>query len=133
MLPHALDVTRFEDEIIVPLFGFADRAAYYRDASSVHYVARVRTPTLFFASADDPFIRVHPHAACSTNPATILALTERGGHCAFLEGLLPTGHTRMTKSVAQFFAAALALSPGASPLAPHGRDMGSPYALRGRL
>jgi hypothetical protein len=37
MLPHALDVTHFEEKILLPMFGFADRAAYYRDASSVHY------------------------------------------------------------------------------------------------
>jgi hypothetical protein len=36
----------------------------------------VRTPTLFLASADDPFIRHHPVTACAANPATILALTQ---------------------------------------------------------
>jgi predicted alpha/beta-fold hydrolase len=42
--------------MLLPFFGFKDRMEYYADASSIRRIPHIRTPMLFFASEDDPFI-----------------------------------------------------------------------------
>ena len=47
---------------------------------------------------------------CAANPYMICALTNNGGHCGFLEGMLPFGHgNRMTRTVLEYFEAVLEL------------------------
>lgn len=110
LLPKFYDITHLEDMIIVPVYGYSSREEYYRDSSSINYIHRIQTPTLFFASTDDPFIRTHPERECAANPYTICALTEKGGHCGFMDGVFPfSGDTLMTRVVQEFFHANLDL------------------------
>jgi len=109
LLPYMQNMMHVEEKLICPLFGFESREEYYRNASSIHRIPHIRTPMLFYASADDPFIRRHPEKECASNPYTICALTKHGGHCAFMDGILPVGHTRMTKTVREYFEATLHL------------------------
>ena len=50
---------------------------------------------MLLLSQDDPFLGVLPDAECSLNPFTLLAVTARGGHVAFLQGMMPLGTSYM--------------------------------------
>ena len=66
--------------------GYADRRAYYADAATRKAIPHVtRTPLLFVSSADDPFLGELPLEEIEKNPRTALVVTERGGHCAFVD------------------------------------------------
>ena len=60
-------------------------AEYYEDGGSLRYIPLLRTPSLFVVSRDDPFLGALPLAEVAANPNTFLAVTERGGHVAFLQ------------------------------------------------
>jgi abhydrolase domain-containing protein 1/3 len=59
------------------LSRYTDVEEYYVDGSSEGYVPLIKTPTLYLASADDPFVGRLPIAECSANPHTVLAVTSR--------------------------------------------------------
>lgn len=77
-------IQHYDARAVAALFGYADAAAYYDDASSLAHIPGVRTPTLYLAARDDPFLGKLPTDLVAANPATALAVTDRGGHCAFL-------------------------------------------------
>jgi hypothetical protein len=52
-----------------------------------------------------------PTAECRGNPATVLATTRRGGHCAHLQGLRLSGPTYMEDAAVGFFRAVLRADP----------------------
>ena len=56
---------------------YTDTEQYYTDGSSEGYMPLIRTPTLYLASQDDPFVGRLPIAECSANPNTVLAVTSR--------------------------------------------------------
>ena len=58
------------------------------DGSSQHHIQGIRTPSLFLVSRDDAFLGLLPVAECMANPHTALAVTQYGGHVAWLEGTL---------------------------------------------
>ena len=62
---------------------------------------------------DDPFVGEIPVAQCAANPHTLLAVTARGGHVAFLQGLWPLGTAYMDTAVTQFLGSVLKLRAGA--------------------
>ncbi|MEW5317053.1 MAG: hypothetical protein WDW38_008384 [Sanguina aurantia] len=66
-------------------FGYQTRSSYYDDANSLSYLPHIKTPTLVLTSQDDPFLGVLPDQECVANPHTLLAVTEKGGHVAFLQ------------------------------------------------
>lgn len=77
----------YDRVVTAPLHGFADELDYWRRASCLPYLARVRVPTLLLSALDDPFV---PPAALP-DPArlpanVVLEVTERGGHVGFVEG-----------------------------------------------
>lgn len=79
-------VQHYDERVVAKLFGYADAAAYYDDAATEAALPRIVAPTLFVSAADDPFMGRLPVSAVAANPATALAVTQRGGHCAFLTG-----------------------------------------------
>lgn len=78
----------FDDAATAPIHGFAGAEDYYTRSSSVHYLERIRIPTLLLHAADDPFLPAphFPHAQVAANPDLTAVLTERGGHVGFIEG-----------------------------------------------
>lgn len=44
-----------------------------------------------------------PDVECANNPNTLLVVTARGGHVAFLQGMWPFGTSFMDLAVMQFF------------------------------
>ena len=101
-------IQHYDERVVARLFGFESAGAYYDDASTFAAVPRIAAPTLFLSSADDPFLGALPAAeVIASNPATALAVTARGGHCAFLGARAPLGRAWADDVVAQWAAAAL--------------------------
>ena len=74
------------------LFGFASAAEYHRQTNPMEVMHGIRVPLLVLNSADDPVCvveNVHEHLdVVETVPDTLIALTARGSHGAFFEGVL---------------------------------------------
>ena len=80
-------VSHVDDAASARANGYADREAYYADAATAKAIPHVtQTPLLFVSAADDPFLGDVPFGEIERNPRTALVVTERGGHCAFLDG-----------------------------------------------
>lgn len=78
----------FDDVATGPLHGFKDAEDYYTRCSSMHYAARIATPTLCISAADDPFIPrvLLPEFERAKSEAVKLLVSERGGHVGFVYG-----------------------------------------------
>ncbi|CAL5218897.1 g638 [Coccomyxa viridis] len=98
-------LSQIDEAIICKIFGYSSTEEYYRDGSSQHYIPHITTPALFLCAEDDPFLGRLPVEECSANPNTILAVTARGGHVAFIDGLWPFGKAWMDSVVVDFFSA----------------------------
>ena len=47
-------LVQIEEKIIAPLFGFKDRNDYHNKASCIHSIPKIKIPTVFMHSKDDP-------------------------------------------------------------------------------
>ena len=86
-------VFELDDRITGPSFGFTGAEHYYRTQSANQFLDRIRVPTLFIASKDDPLVPFHiyDHPAFRQNPCLHLLATEYGGHVGFIA----RGHPRL--------------------------------------
>jgi predicted alpha/beta-fold hydrolase len=84
-LDAAVTLHQFDSHMTCKALGFADAKSYYAAGASANFIPRVRTPMLFVAAEDDPFLGALPLRECLSNPHTALALTSAGGHCAHLQ------------------------------------------------
>jgi uncharacterized protein len=95
--PAALDRVRtlwdFDDVVTAPVHGFHDALDYYTRSSSIHYLARIRVPTLLLSALDDPFLPPEVlgdvRSIAQHNPALELEFVRRGGHVGFISGRVP--------------------------------------------
>jgi predicted alpha/beta-fold hydrolase len=95
--PAALDRVRtlwdFDDAVTAPLHGFRDALDYYSQSSSIHFLSRIRVPTLLLSAVDDPFlppeVLEEVRAIARGNPALELEFVPRGGHVGFVSGRVP--------------------------------------------
>ncbi len=90
---HARTLWDFDDRFTAPLHGFSSAADYYTRASSLQFLAGIRTPTLLLSAVDDPFL---PSAVldevreiATKNSAIIIEFPDRGGHVGFTAGHIP--------------------------------------------
>ena len=76
----------FDDAVTGPLHGFQGAADYFTRASSGPFISRIRTPTLLFQAADDPFVpaRTIPWAAAHASGCVTLDVRAHGGHVGFV-------------------------------------------------
>lgn len=79
-------VREFDETYTAPHFGFRSAEDYYRRASAMRVIDRVRLPTLVITAEDDPFVPSQPFrdAKLTTNPHVELRLCKHGGHCGFV-------------------------------------------------
>ncbi|KAK6464730.1 Alpha/Beta hydrolase protein [Scheffersomyces coipomensis] len=72
----------FDDLFTSKLFGFNSADEYYRHASPVQRLLKVRVPTVILSSKDDPItgFRTLPINEVKLNPYTTLVTTTTGGH-----------------------------------------------------
>jgi predicted alpha/beta-fold hydrolase len=93
----ALDRVRtlwdFDDAVTAPLHGFRDARDYYSRSSSIHFLSRIRVPTLLLSALDDPFLPPEVldevRSIAAGNPALELEFVRRGGHVGFVSGRVP--------------------------------------------
>jgi len=86
-------IRQFDDVYTAPHHGFGDAANYYRQASALRVVDRIRMPTLILTAADDPFVppSQFDEPAVRRNPNITVVVSRHGGHCGFIEEPAP-GH-----------------------------------------
>jgi uncharacterized protein len=80
-------VRQFDEAFTAPHHGFRDASDYYYRASAMRVIDRIRVPTLILTAEDDPFVPSVPFRdpAVTRNPHITLAITDTGGHCAYVE------------------------------------------------
>ena len=77
----------FDERITAPLHGFKNANAYYQEASALHYLSTIATPTLIIHALDDPFMM--PQAVPGVDVLSkdiMLELSAKGGHVGFITG-----------------------------------------------
>jgi uncharacterized protein len=79
-------VREFDAAFTAPYFGFLSAEDYYRRASSMRVIDRIRIPALVITAQDDPFVPPEPFRdpRVTGNPSIDLRLCEHGGHCGFV-------------------------------------------------
>ncbi len=79
----------FDDAITAQAHGFADAGDYYRRASALPLLHKVRKPLLIIHAKDDPFMSDEVIPREEQLSATITyQLTQHGGHVGFVGGTL---------------------------------------------
>jgi predicted alpha/beta-fold hydrolase len=83
-LPSTMSLRRFDDLCTAPRCGFADALDYYRRASSLPLIPRIKIPAFILTARDDPFIAVEAFEELKVDGNVDVQITERGGHLGFL-------------------------------------------------
>ncbi|HRR25150.1 MAG TPA: alpha/beta fold hydrolase [Acidobacteriota bacterium] len=86
-LRHIRTIQEFDELVTAPLSGFPSAATYYREASSVDVLHRIRVPTLIIHADDDPLLPYDPllRQDVAKNPFLAVWITNGGGHVGFIE------------------------------------------------
>ena len=82
--PKRLTMRLFDEHYTAPRGGFADAMDYYRRASSLPNIPRIRVPTFILSARDDPFIAVPPLEQLAGHAKLHIQLVAKGGHLGFL-------------------------------------------------
>ncbi|HET9426276.1 MAG TPA: hydrolase [Gemmatimonadaceae bacterium] len=92
-LARARTIEDFDDAVTGPIHGFEGSHDYYTQSSSIHFLTRIRKPTLLVSAEDDPFL---PKAVldrarnvAASNDMLTVEVTRHGGHVGFLAGSIP--------------------------------------------
>lgn len=86
----------FDESIIVPMHGFDDVDAYYREVSAGPHLPNVHVPTLILHAEDDPMVKidtVRPWLG-GASPNVCTKISRHGGHLGWLSGLDEESWTR---------------------------------------
>jgi hypothetical protein len=98
-----------------PFAGYPTPAAYYAASNPMPVASGIRVPLLTLNAEDDP-VCVHQNVLdhvplVEALPDAVLAVTRRGGHCAFYDGLWrPTSFAE--RVIVEWLAAVEATRPG---------------------
>ncbi|KAJ2809527.1 hypothetical protein H4R20_000029 [Coemansia guatemalensis] len=81
----------FDNLVTAPVYGHEDCWSYYKAASSVESVDKIRRPFLAINATDDPVTTFKgvPVDKFRSNPNTALAIVNHGGHLGFFTGVSP--------------------------------------------
>ncbi len=87
VLGRIRSIRAFDDAYTAPFHGFNDAADYYRRASAMRVIDKIRVPALIITAADDPFVPPAPFRdpSVTSNPNITVIVTPQGGHCGFVE------------------------------------------------
>lgn len=75
----------FDDVFTGPLHGFTGAKDYYEQCSSIHFLSKIKTPTLVINALNDPFLSDHcfPKALASQLDNVFMEFPDTGGHVGF--------------------------------------------------
>jgi uncharacterized protein len=105
----------FDRAITAPLHGFKDEDEYYAKCGCGQFLAGIRIPALIIRAVDDPFFRNDiPYEAVAKNPHIKGLFPVHGGHCGFIEGILPATHIDWAQKTGAEWVNNLFLGRGAS-------------------
>jgi predicted alpha/beta-fold hydrolase len=82
--PPRLSLRDFDDLYTAPAWGFASALDYYRQASALSYIPRIRVPTLILTARDDPFIAPEPFEEVKPAEVVTIRMVPHGGHLGYL-------------------------------------------------
>jgi uncharacterized protein len=82
--PRRLTLRLFDDLYTAPRSGFDNAGHYYRTASSLPLLPKIKVPTFILTARDDPFIAVEPFETASVGPHVQIKIADKGGHLGFL-------------------------------------------------
>ena len=79
----------FDERYTAPIHGFSSAEDYWRRASSLPYLHRIRIPTLLVNARNDPFLspRCSPVSIAENSPVFFLETPSDGGHVGFTSAL----------------------------------------------
>lgn len=111
----------FDDALTAPLHGFADAQDYYDQSSSIHYLDRIRVPTLLLSARDDPFLPTEVldrvREVATRNAALTVDFVEKGGHAGFVSGRNPLRPVYyLERRTGEFFSDAVRMAAERRPL-----------------
>ena len=105
-LARARKLWDFDEVVTAPHFGFRDARDYYRQASSLPYLSRIRVPTLIIQAQDDPFIPFTPFAELPKLEHVAVLAPPHGGHVGFWQPRRNGGDNYWAEQVAVDYCAA---------------------------
>ncbi len=75
----------FDNEFTAPLHGFDNALDYYTQCSAIHFVDKIKVPTLIVNALNDPFLdqKAYQANALHQNPYLHFETPHRGGHVGF--------------------------------------------------
>jgi uncharacterized protein len=75
----------FDDRYTAPIHGFKNAIDYYTRSSSIHFLPKIKVPTLIVSALNDPFLsrECFPSKEEYNNPLISFETSARGGHCGF--------------------------------------------------
>jgi predicted alpha/beta-fold hydrolase len=84
IFPHRMSMRLFDDLFTAPTWGFTGAEDYYRRASSLPLLERIKIPSLVLTARDDPFIAVQPFEDLLRSTSLKIHIIDRGGHVGFI-------------------------------------------------
>ena len=80
-------IAEFDKHLYTRIYGFSTLKDYWAENNPMRACERIAVPILCISSLDDPVCRAEliSYDLFTTHPLCLLAVTERGGHCGFLE------------------------------------------------
>ena len=76
---------QFDDEYTAPLHYFSNAIEYYEKCSSIHFIGKIKIPTLIVNAQNDPFLSpsTHGRPELFKNPLVQFENPRYGGHVGF--------------------------------------------------
>lgn len=80
-----MTLQEFDDRFTAPLHGFPDAINYYNQCSAIHFLEKIKIPTLIVNAANDPFLSeaCYPKELVKGHGYVQLEVPEHGGHVGF--------------------------------------------------
>ncbi len=94
----------FDTLYTAPSFGFKSAEDYWKKASSISFLTKIKTPTYLLTALNDPFLS---KSCCPTNEAIInenlyLEAPKHGGHIGFIKSFVPSKNLWCEQKITNF-------------------------------
>ncbi|MEM1137493.1 MAG: alpha/beta fold hydrolase [Bacteroidota bacterium] len=86
-IPKIKSIREFDDFYTAPVHGYNGVDDYYAQCSSIHFISKIKIPTLLLSAEDDPFLAPEciPYNAAERSEYFFLMSPKKGGHVAFVQ------------------------------------------------